>query len=94
MVRDYYRESRSDREHTDRLKIDGTRLKQDDIEGFWSAMQVTLAEIAPNNMPSDSYLQHHILTQLRGSQRFAHALDMWDMVLPPQSVAPTWNSST
>jgi len=84
MVRDYYRESRSDREHTDRLKVDGTRLKGDDVEGFWSSMQVTLAEIAPNNMPGDSYLLHHMLTQLRGSQRFSQAVDMWDMVLPPE----------
>ena len=84
MVRDYYRESRSDREHTDRLKVDGTRLKGDDVEGFWSAMQVTLAEIASNNMPNDSYLLHHMLTQLRGSHRFSQAIDMWEMVLPSE----------
>ena len=84
MVRDYYRESRGDREHTDRLKVDGTRLKGDDVEGFCSAMQVILAEIAPNDMPGDSYLRHHMLTQLRGSQRFSQVINMWDMMMLPE----------
>ena len=34
MVRDYFRESRADRERTDRIKVDATRLKGDDLESF------------------------------------------------------------
>ena len=84
MVRDYFRESPSDRKHTDRKRVDAVHLKGDDVEGLWNALQVALAECAPENIPDDEYLQHHLLTELRGSARFKHAINIWDMVLPPE----------
>lgn len=65
MVREYFKEFRSDREYADRLTIDGTRLKGDDVEGFWIAMQVTLAENSLANISSESHLSHYVLTQYR-----------------------------
>ena len=42
MVREHFRESRTDREHTDRRRIDAVRLLGDNIEGYWDKFVLTL----------------------------------------------------
>ena len=69
MVRNYFRESVSDRKHTDRAKVEAVRLKGGDIEGLWDSFQVAILECAPENVPDDDDLLHHLLNQLRSSSR-------------------------
>ena len=71
MVRNHWRESRSDREHTDRRKIDATKMRGENLDGSWNAMNLVLSDVDPANMPSDSYLLDHSLTELRPCKRFA-----------------------
>ena len=54
MVREHFRESATDREHTDRRRIDAVRLIGDNIEGYWDKFVFTLSELETKNAPSES----------------------------------------
>ena len=47
MVREQFRESQTDREHTDRRRIDAVHLQGDNIEGYWGKFVLTLSEQHP-----------------------------------------------
>ena len=81
MVREHFRESTTDREHTDRRRIDAVRLLGDNIEGYWDKFVLTLAELEPKNIPSDSYLMDNVLTEMRKSHRFRSQITVWDQLL-------------
>ena len=81
MVREHFRESRTDREHTDRRRIDAVRLIGDNIEGYWDKFVLTLSELEPMNIPSESYLMDNVLTEMRKSNRFRSQITVWDQLL-------------
>ena len=81
MVREHFRESRTDREHTDRRRIDAVRLLGDNIEGYWDKFVLTLSELEPQNIPSESYLLDNVLMEMRKSARFKSQITVWDTLL-------------
>ena len=81
MVREHFKESATDREHTDRRKIDAVNLQGDNIEGYWDRFTLTLSELDPRNIPSDSYLLDAVLMEMRKSRRFQNQTNVWDQLL-------------
>ena len=81
MVRKRFPESRTDREHTDRRKIDAVHLLGVNIEGYWDKFVLTLSELDPANVPSDSYLLDNVLMEMRKSHRFKSQITLWDQLL-------------
>ena len=65
MVREHFRESQTDREHTDRRRIDAVRLNGDNIEGYWDKFVLTLprARKARTVVEADRIPEHHLLTR-------------------------------
>ena len=82
MVREHFKESSTDREHTDRRRIDAVCLQGDNIEGYWDKFCLTLSELDPKNVPSDSYLLDAVLMEMRKSRRFQNQINVWDQLLP------------
>ena len=82
MVREHFKESATDREHTDRRRIDAVTLQGENIEGYWDKFTLTLSELDPRNVPSDSYLLDSILMEMRKSRRFQNQMNVWDQLLP------------
>ena len=81
MVREHFRESKTDREHTGRRRIDAVRLIGGNIEGYWDKFVLTLSELDPKNVPSESYLLDNVLMEMRKSARFKNQITFWDQFL-------------
>ena len=65
-------------------KVDAISLKGDNVEGCWSDFNLVLSDVAPENIPTNSYLLDHVITQLRKSQRFAQTMHLWDFIVPQE----------